>query len=286
MNSKKFHAKLRASEAYSFLRVRGVIDEDNHLATLVPKLSGDVLVVDAGEVDRINSCGVRDWVNWIKSVEEKGFKVVLIRCSPSIVTQINMVTNFVGNAVVHSFQAPYYCPSCDREYLKLIETETLAAQKPARAPSFRCSECGGVLDFDDIEESYFAFLNSGETGALDHRIKHLVDEVSPDLEAKIRALNEAGSGPLSGPLHTVGTMSTFSQAEQPPDAPAMPPSYLDIDQEEGMTPLAMPAVPESKGGAVAETGEVQGGSTALMYAFVVSAIIVIGLLIYFAVTGV
>jgi hypothetical protein len=237
-------------------------------------------------VDRINSCGVRDWVNWISAVEEKGFKVVLIRCSPSIVTQINLVTNFVGGAIVHSFQAPYYCPSCDREYLKLIETESLMGQRPVRAPSFRCSECGGVLDFDDIEESYFAFLNAADGGGVDQRIKHLVDEVSPDLEAKIRALNEAGSGPLSGPLHTVGTLGGFTRPEPSPSESLLPPNYLDIDQEENPRAPMAPAAKEAQAATLDVEPEAHGSSNALMIAFVVSAVVVIGLLIYFAVTGV
>ena len=70
MNRQKLRAKLRSSETYSFLRLRGVIDEDNHLASLVGQLTGDILIVDAGEVDRINSCGVRDWVNWLQAVED------------------------------------------------------------------------------------------------------------------------------------------------------------------------------------------------------------------------
>lgn len=285
MNRKKFQAKLRASESYSFLRLRGVIDEDNHLASLIPKLSGEVLVVDASEVERINSCGVRDWVNWLHGVEDAGLKVVLIRTSPSIVTQINLVTNFVGGSVVYSFQAPYYCPACDREYLKLIETEGLLGPDPARAPAFRCSECGGVLDFDDLEESYFAFINATRAGSIDSRLKRLVDEVAPDLEAKIRALNEAGSAPLSGPLHTVGTLGSLTPVEPSP-APKLPPRYFELEEETERAhgganppedidePQTEPPVP------IATTGN------ALMVVFVVSAVVVIGLLIYFAVTGI
>jgi anti-anti-sigma regulatory factor len=287
MSRKKFQAKLRASERYSFLRLRGVIDEDNHLMSLVPKLTGDVLVIDLAEVDRINSCGVRDWVNWLQVVEDKQVKVVLIRCSTSIVAQINMVTNFAGNAIVHSFFAPYYSPSIDREYLKLIETESLLGQRPVRAPSFRCSETGEPLEFDDIEESYFAFINAHDSH-IDANVKRLVDEVAPDLEAKIRALNEAGSGPLTGPLHSVGTLSGFTTGDQP-ESPglSLPPNYLDIDEELEVGDaeaggLERPLLGEEAAG-VAESGTAGG---ALMYVFVASALVVIGLLIYFATTGV
>jgi anti-anti-sigma regulatory factor len=283
MERKKLHAKLRSGEAYSFLRLRGVIDEDNNLSGLVDRLGGDVLVVDASEVDRINSCGVRDWVNWLIAVEEMRFKVILIRCAPPIVTQINLVTNFVGDAVVHSFFAPYYCPECDREVLKLIETESLYGQTPVTPPSFRCGDCGGVLEFDDIEEAYFAFINAADPAAMDKRLRRLVDEVSPDLEAKIRALNEAGSSPLSGPLHTVGTLgSVGGEADEPPPLPA---AYLDIDEEETRPPQSSAELAAIMEESLLLEGAA-AGSSKLMVAFVASAILVIGLLIYLALTGV
>jgi anti-anti-sigma regulatory factor len=280
MSKEKLHAKLRASENYSFLRLRGIIDEDNSLGNLVPRLTGELLVVDLAEVERINSCGVRDWVNWVDAVAEKERKVVLIRCSPAIVTQINMVTNFADRAVVHSFFAPYYCEDCDRELQKLIETETLLGQSPVRAPSFRCSDCGGALEFDDLEESYFAFTNATDPDAIDHRLKRLVDEVSPDLEAKIRALNETGSAQLSGPLQTVGGRTP----EPTPEPITIPPGYLDIlDDDDTADPLAAVMRSTTPGPLVA--AQVQA-SSALMVAFVISAMAVIGLLVYFAVTGV
>lgn len=289
MSSDKLHARLRASETYSFLKLRGVVDEDNSLDALVPRLSGDVLVVDTTDVVRINSCGVRDWVNWLSAVQKKGIKVVLIRCSPSIVNQINLVTNFSGHSVVHSFFAPYYCESCDRETQKIIQTDTLLGGGAVHSPSFRCNDCGSALVFDDIEQSYFAFINATDPDAIDHRLKRLVDEVSPDLEAKIRALNEAGSAPLSGPLHTFGggTEDGPDLQRGQPDA-ALPASYLDID-EEGSTPLAIPFAGQSAGltGATAPADSLPPKRVNfLMVALVIAAVVVILLLVYLAVTGV
>jgi anti-anti-sigma regulatory factor len=288
MSRKKFQAKLRASDRYSFLRLRGVIDEDNHLMSLVPKLTGDVLIIDLAEVDRINSCGVRDWVNWLQAIEERGMKGVLIRCSTAIVAQINMVTNFAGNAIVFSFFAPYYSPSIDREYQKLIECETLLGQRPVRAPAFRCSETGEPLEFDDIEESYFAFVNAHGTGAADLKLKRLVDEVAPDLEAKIRALNEAGSGPLTGPMHSIGTLGGLITPEPEPGSPNLPPNYLDIDEEldPGSTEQETPFERPGARPLAPVVAEPPASSSGLLILFLASAAVVIGLLIYFAATGV
>ena len=289
MSTDKLHARLRASETYSFLKLRGVVDEDNSLDALVPRLSGDVLVVDTTDVVRINSCGVRDWVNWLSAVQKMGVGVVLIRCSPAIVNQINLVTNFSGHSVVHSFFAPYYCESCDREIQKIIPTDTLLGGGAVHSPSFRCNDCGSALEFDDIEESYFAFINATDPDAIDHRLKRLVDEVSPDLEAKIRALNEAGSAPLSGPLHTIGGLTEDGPDVRTPQAePAVPASYLDID-EEGHTPVAIPVARPTKV-PIADADSTDSVPVRrvnrMMIALVISAVVVVLLLVYLAATGV
>ena len=249
---------------------------------LIPRLTGEVLIVDSSEVNRISSCGVRDWVNWVHEVDHRGFKVVLIRCSPALVTQINLVTNFVGKATVYSFFAPYYCPTCDRESQKLLLTESLSEEVPVRSPSFRCTDCGGALDFDDIEESYFAFINSAETATPDLQLRLLVQEVSPDLEAKIRALNEAGSVPLSGPLQAVSSRTP----ESSPHFGPLPPNYLDIEEEITGQYAAVSGSMPAPATLIEPETESESSSAGLMIAFVISAVVVIGLLIYFAVTGV
>ncbi|MBN1946461.1 MAG: hypothetical protein JW797_12370 [Bradymonadales bacterium] len=282
MDKSKFKAKIRTSENYSFVRLKGVLDEDNDLAGLLPRLTGSVLIVDAGEVTRISSCGVRDWVGWRQELERRGIKLVLIRCSPSFVTQINLVTNFVGNATVYSFQIPYYCPTCDREKQKLVETASLTEQLPVRAPSFRCTDCGGALEFDDIEESYFAFINSAEAAQPDLRVRLLVEEVAPDVEAKIRALNETGSVSLSGPLQSV----TSRTPDSAPHFGPLPPNYLDIEEEITGQFAAVPNTTAEPADLVETDTEPESQSPALMIAFVISAVVVIGLLIYFAITGI
>jgi len=283
MNADKLQARLRASEDYSFLRLRGVIDEDNHLDGLFPRLEGSVLVVDVAEVERINSCGVRDWVNWLGKVEGNGHRTVLIRCSPAIIGQVNLVTNFAGGAIIHSFYAPYYCSACDKELQKLIETEALLTRKPARAPSFRCSDCGGELDFDDIEASYFAFIDATDPDAIDHRLKRLVDAVSPDLESKIRALNDAGSAPLSGPLHTINrseVKTTTPSGSSPDDAPvADDPIAAAVAErsDQNRPPQWTPGTSQAL---------VPARNQRLLVLFVALVILVIGLIIYLAVSGV
>src|SRR5215211_7710496 len=156
--NQKFQAVVHRKDDMTYVKLSGVIDEDNELTDLTDKIPGGTAVIDLSEIERINSCGVRDWVNWLGKIEKNGTKVVLVECSPAIVAQINLVNNFTGQGVVKSFYAPYFCPNCDIEKSLLVETADVHAVRPFQAPSCRCDECDGPMDFDDMEDSYFAFL--------------------------------------------------------------------------------------------------------------------------------
>jgi anti-anti-sigma regulatory factor len=155
--SHKFQASVQHRGDVSYVKLGGVIDEDNELGELVEKIPPGTAVIDLGEVERINSCGVRDWVNWLSKLEYSGSRSVLVECSPAIVAQINLVNNFTGNGVVKSFYVPYFCPECDEEKVLLVEATDMGPP-PHEPPTCRCDECDLVMDFDDMPDSYFAFL--------------------------------------------------------------------------------------------------------------------------------
>jgi anti-anti-sigma regulatory factor len=157
--SQKFQSSIQHRADVSYVKLGGVIDEDNELAELVDKIPVGTAVIDLGEVERINSCGVRDWVNWLAKLEQHGTRSVLVECSPSIVAQINLVNNFTGNGVVKSFYVPYFCPECDEEKVLLVEATDMGPP-PHEPPTCRCDECDLVMDFDDMPDSYFAFLSN------------------------------------------------------------------------------------------------------------------------------
>src|SRR5436190_8794698 len=157
--SQKFQAAVHHRDDISYVKLTGVIDEDNELGDLVDKIPPGTAVIDLGEIERINSCGVRDWVNWLSKLEQNGTRSVLVECSPAIVAQINLVNNFTGNGVVKSFYVPYFCPECDEEKVLLVEAGDMGPP-PHEPPTCRCDECDLVMDFDDMPDSYFAFLSN------------------------------------------------------------------------------------------------------------------------------
>ncbi len=207
----KFSVQVRSGGGYTYLKLRGVIDEDNNLSALLGRMDAEVVVLDLSEVDRINSYGVRDWVNWLGDIESAGRRLVMMRCSPAIVGQANMVTNFCARAVIMSFFAPYFCPSCEQPVNKLLNVEQFLDGAAIKAPDYLCDVCGAALEFDDFEESYFAFLQAVDPSQISSEMRRVVEDVAPDLERKIKALNEGRITQLSGPLHT----ASMEHAEGP-----------------------------------------------------------------------
>jgi anti-anti-sigma regulatory factor len=221
----KFHAAVHQRDDVTYVKLGGVIDEDNELTDLTDRIPAGTAVIDLAEIERINSCGVRDWVNWLTKIEKGGGRVVLVECSPSIVSQINLVNNFTGQGVVKSFFAPYFCPNCDREKVLLVEASEMGPS-PHRAPTCRCDECDGVMDFDDMEDSYFAFLGTAKkvTEAARATITAVVSEfnASDNEKSKIRSrvgsssIGVGGLGVSSSSLPSVPSLPSMSRAAATP----------------------------------------------------------------------
>jgi anti-anti-sigma regulatory factor len=208
--SQKFQAAVHHRDDVSYIKLSGVIDEDNELADLVDKIPPGTAVIDLGEIERINSCGVRDWVNWLGKLEANNTKIVLVECSPAIVAQINLVNNFTGNGVVKSFYVPYFCPECDEEKVLLVEAADMGPP-PHEPPTCRCDECDLVMDFDDMPDSYFAFLSNQKKVAEPDKINGVIQEFAPSEGDKSKIRSRVGTTSLSG-----GSVSSL------PSLPSLP----------------------------------------------------------------
>jgi anti-anti-sigma regulatory factor len=190
--SQKFQASVQHRGDVSYVKLGGVIDEDNELGELVDKIPAGTAVIDLGEIERINSCGVRDWVNWLSKLESNGTRSVLVECSPAIVAQINLVNNFTGSGVVKSFYVPYFCPECDEEKVLLVEAGDMGPP-PHEPPTCRCDECDLVMDFDDMPDSYFAFLSNQRKLAEPDKINGAMKELARGSDAPQNAKGKVKS---------------------------------------------------------------------------------------------
>jgi anti-anti-sigma regulatory factor len=217
--SQKFQASVQHRGDVSFVKLGGVIDEDNELGDLIDKIPPGTAVIDLGEIERINSCGVRDWVNWLSKLETNGARSVLVECSPAIVAQINLVNNFTGSGVVKSFYVPYFCPECDEEKVLLVEASDMGPP-PHEPPTCRCDECDLVMDFDDMPDSYFAFLSNqkklAEPDKINGAMRDLGRPPAPaDASKKIKS--RASAPNLAGAVTSVPALPSIrSQTQQAP----------------------------------------------------------------------
>jgi len=122
----------------------------------VGPLAGAV-VIDLSAVRRINSSGVREWVMFIRAVPATA-QITYERCSPAFVTQAGMISDFLGAGRIRSLFAPYACEACGATAELLLDVEKDLAPARGRAPPRACEKCGKPMVFDDLEESFFAFL--------------------------------------------------------------------------------------------------------------------------------
>lgn len=149
--------RIKERPGFTSVEFFGEIDENADFTELRRRLKGNA-VFHLAEVRRINSCGVREWVNFVRDLPGVT-ELTFTHCSPAIVTQLNMIYNFRGMAKVRSFLAPYVCESCNHEEEKLLDVQTHFPNRDfRRVPDFKCDRCSATMEFDDLPERYLSFL--------------------------------------------------------------------------------------------------------------------------------
>lgn len=204
--AKTFNAEIHHLADVTQIRLAGVIDEDNDLSTLSNHLRGNTTVIHLGGILEINNCGTRDWVRFLEEAQSRS-TVILSECSPAFVAKLNLVGNFAGQAYLRSVYLPYFCQQCNIEKALLISLEELSISG-AKAPICRCDVCDSIMTFDELEESYFAFV---ETAIIDipDSIMDLLEDIDPEFgHTKLVSASELGQDSLSNlPLSPPSTGS-------------------------------------------------------------------------------
>lgn len=136
----------------------GSIDEDASFAG-IETAGADTIVLDLNQVGAINSCGIREWINWIKEVPSSA-KIVFRSCPKVIIDQINMVSGFLPErAEVESFYVPYYSDASGEEKMVLFSKGKEFQDGKINPPEKVADESGEEMEMDVIEAKYFKFLN-------------------------------------------------------------------------------------------------------------------------------
>jgi anti-anti-sigma regulatory factor len=142
----------------AYLKLKGRITEDSHLEGLSAELR-QVMILDLAQIERINSYGIRQWINALKDIRQKIGNLIFTNVPPVMVEQFNMISNFGAGGTVYSFHLPYFCESCDIDEQKVFELQD--GKTPQERPTLKsekCAKCGSELVLNDIEEEYLSFL--------------------------------------------------------------------------------------------------------------------------------
>lgn len=134
--------------------LRGDFTEATRFDELLPAMVGRV-VFDMARVTYMNSLGVRAWCEFLRQARIQGYE--FHACSVPFVLQASMVKDVVGRGTVTSFFAPFHCIDCDHQEDRLLQSAAILASN-MEPPVFKCPSCGGSLEFDDLPERFFAFL--------------------------------------------------------------------------------------------------------------------------------
>ncbi len=152
MNTLKW--KVANANGKTEVEIQGAITEDADLNGLLALEGSGLLALDLAGVVQINSCGVREWIHFVRKLSDgdRGFE--LVRCSPAIVRQLNTIANFRGAGSVRSVMLPYYCSSCRSEAQVPLD---LTGASREIADEIPCAKCGGTMEFDDMPSTYVSF---------------------------------------------------------------------------------------------------------------------------------
>lgn len=134
--------------------LRGDFTEATRFDELIPGMVGRI-VFDMAQVTYMNSLGVRAWCEFLRQARIQGYE--FHACSVPFILQASMVRDVCGRGTVTSFFAPFHCIGCDHQEERLLQSAAILASN-FEPPVFKCPSCGGALEFDDLPERYFAFL--------------------------------------------------------------------------------------------------------------------------------
>lgn len=145
-------SNLKVSKNGASFVLSGVLDESADLTAF--KGASGAITVNFKNVERINSCGVREWVVAFSALAQA--QPTFEECSLVVVKQLNAVPDFKGKASVKNFYAPYFCEACDKEDVQLFQSSEVKPDQAA--PERTCGTCKKPMSFDAIPSQYFSFL--------------------------------------------------------------------------------------------------------------------------------
>jgi anti-anti-sigma regulatory factor len=139
----------------------GRLDDASAVSDLAGELPADVVVIDTAAVTFINSVGMREWTRLLRGLRQRGTKVSLEAVADVVMTQMNLIGEWVGALDIRSFHAQYACPVCGAEHAPLIDAVAHGALlRKMSAPHVPCPECGAASELADFPERYLTIFQT------------------------------------------------------------------------------------------------------------------------------
>lgn len=137
----------------------GRLDDTAQLAGVAARLPAGDTAIDTARVTFVNSIGMREWVQLIRTLRGRG-TVTLEAVSDRLMLQMTLLSEFRGAGIrIASFHAAYLCPACGHEATPRIDAIAHAAELRAlRPPRVPCAECGAAMELADFPERYFGMF--------------------------------------------------------------------------------------------------------------------------------
>ena len=150
----KYKFEAVTNENRKIIYISGTIDEDTNFNPLLD--FGKTLILNLSKIASINSCGIRNWVNFFKDLNNT--QVIYEECTPLLVRQMNMIPSFLGKAHVASVFVPYLCATCEEEKIILVKEDKFNGGNIKIEETLVCEKCQkGEMEFDGKPKQYFAF---------------------------------------------------------------------------------------------------------------------------------
>ncbi len=157
-HQRHFDMEVISKEIVTYILVSGYITEDNSLPALFEYRPP--VVIDTKNVEMVNSCGLRDWIDWHQKI--KG-SIYWVRCSPAIISLANEVSTILDSGTLINFHIPYFCEICKASKNILVSPHE-AQKKHFDAPI--CDGCRNPLEPDEPLAYYLSFMANVKVGDL------------------------------------------------------------------------------------------------------------------------
>lgn len=144
------------------IAIEGIIDETANF-TLLSEIPGMELQLFCQKVTRINSIGVKLWVDSFNEFRKTNGKLRFIEISPDLVDSVNYISSFIKPEELVSLVVPYYCGKCKLPKVEIMTPQEIREQiKTLDAKP--CHTCSETMEIECDPEEYFASIMRTTSG--------------------------------------------------------------------------------------------------------------------------